>query len=439
MGTLQDIVSFVGKTFSVSRKRYVYRKPQWLLHYSILAATIIAIIVGSMTLLNLFEPFGLFGRIMNVFVRPVTIAINNSLAFIFSRFGIYTFYQIPLVWASIGVIFGTTVLLGLIGYWSVKHGRMFCNTLCPVGAMLGLLSKISLFKIVIDLETCKDCGLCEKVCKAGCIDADSKKVDFENCIGCFNCFEACPTVGLKYQGLMMRIPDKSTQQFDPKRREIIINSLVMIAGVVGSTTVAVNKDTSNLSTKPRQLNPVSPPGSKGIGRLSDYCTACHLCITICPTQVIQPSFLEYGVHGIFMPKMDYSVSYCTYECNICTNICPSGALLPLALDQKKTVQLGKAQFVKDDCIVISQKKDCAACSEHCPTKAVKTIPYEGKLFLPEVHNEICVGCGACEHACPVKPRKAIYVESNPVHLVAQKPPQPKTPKPREQEMKEFPF
>ena len=136
--------------------------------------------------------------------------------------------------------------------------------------------------------------------------------------------------------------------------------------------------------------------------------------------------------------MDYRVNYCTYECTLCTSACPTGAILPLALDAKKLVQIGKVQFVKDDCVVVSKKKDCAACSEHCPTKAVQMVPYEGKLMIPETNNEICVGCGACEHACPVTPNKAIYVESNVLHLRAKKPEIKKLEQPVESG-KDFPF
>jgi ferredoxin len=92
----------------------------------------------------------------------------------------------------------------------------------------------------------------------------------------------------------------------------------------------------------------------------------------------------------------------------------------LALESKKLVQIGKAKFIEDNCIVKSQKTDCGACSEHCPTKAVHMIPYEKNLFIPEVREDYCIGCGACEYACPVKPHKAIYVEGNRTHQLAKK-------------------
>jgi ferredoxin len=105
---------------------------------------------------------------------------------------------------------------------------------------------------------------------------------------------------------------------------------------------------------------------------------------------------------------------------ICGEVCPSGAILPIPLEEKKLSQLGVAKFVKENCIVETEGTDCGACSEHCPTKAVNMVPYKGRLVIPEVKSEYCIGCGACEHACPTKPYKAIYVDGNPIHKIAKK-------------------
>ena len=125
------------------------------------------------------------------------------------------------------------------------------------------------------------------------------------------------------------------------------------------------------------------------------------------------------------PRMDFRTGHCNYECTICTEICPSGALKPLSVERKKETQLGVARFIKENCVVYTDHTNCGACSEHCPTKAVDMVPFpnnSGKqLVIPEVNPDICVGCGGCEHACPTKPYKAIYVDGNPVHKLAQKP------------------
>lgn len=118
--------------------------------------------------------------------------------------------------------------------------------------------------------------------------------------------------------------------------------------------------------------------------------------------------------------MDYKTSFCNYDCVACSEVCPTSAILPLTGSQKKNIQIGKAIFVKENCIVETENTACGACSEHCPTKAVMMVDYKGNLKIPEVTNKFCVGCGACEYACPTRPYKAIYVDGNLVHQVAEK-------------------
>ena len=120
--------------------------------------------------------------------------------------------------------------------------------------------------------------------------------------------------------------------------------------------------------------------------------------------------------------MDFKTSYCDFDCVACTTVCPSGAILPQDVESKHIIQLGKTRFVKENCVVYSEKTDCGACAEHCPTKAVKMeLDPEVNMKAPSITEDICIGCGACEFACPTKPYKAIYIESNGVHEVAQKP------------------
>ncbi len=110
--------------------------------------------------------------------------------------------------------------------------------------------------------------------------------------------------------------------------------------------------------------------------------------------------------------------------------------MPLSVEAKKLTQIGKVTFIKENCIVETERTNCGACSEHCPTKAVNMVPFEGNQVIPEVNNLLCVGCGACEFACPTKPFKAIFVDGNAVHQDAQK---PKTEKLKVDDLEEFPF
>lgn len=437
LGTLQDVVIRLKRFTDRRRKRrrrwFEYRSPRYALHYSLLAATVVLALSGSMILLNILEPFSNFGRMVQGLARPALIGGNNLVAALLSALGSYGVVNLPLKGLSLEVVAVPLVFLGVLVYLSWAHGRFFCNTLCPAGALLGLVARLARFKIVIDEETCTDCGLCEKVCKAYCIDAGTKNVEFSACVSCFNCIESCPTVGVKYAG----------RKFFGKRRGAAVDGgrrAVLKAAALPALllTQSASDTAAAKQLEPRQQTPVTPPGARGVAHFTQMCTACHLCISACPTQVLVPSLFEYGLGGLFQPKLDYWVSYCNYDCKLCSDVCPSGAILPLSLEEKKLVQLGKAVFVKEDCIVITKKTECGACSEHCPTKAVTMVPYEQKLTLPELRNEICVGCGACEHACPTKPRKAIYVEAHQAHQQA-KAPERKKLEQKEEQIQEFPF
>lgn len=422
LGILQDVIIRLRRKID-RRKRFQYRKQYIVLHYALLGATALAAIAGSMTLLNLLEPYSNYGRIMTNGVEPLLILGNNAISFLLGKFGVYSLYRITLraiPWETLGV---SALFLGVVGHMAYRHGRLFCNTLCPAGALLGILSRLSFFKLVVDDDACNGCGACERVCKAGCIESATMTIDFHACVGCFNCLKSCPTDGIVFRSVLAerKMAEKSAS-VNHARRDFVRGigpSILVLLGTGAADGEAPIPMTCGYSDS-KQF-PVSPPGSQSVSRFSRLCTACHLCVTACPSQVLAPSFLEYGVAGVFQPKMNYSAGFCNYDCIVCGQVCPSGAILEVNSVRKKEIQIGRAAFVREDCIVFSKKQDCAACSEHCPTKAVYTVPFGDHLRLPELNNDICVGCGACEHACPTEPRKAIYVVANPVHRKAKKP------------------
>jgi ferredoxin len=218
---------------------------------------------------------------------------------------------------------------------------------------------------------------------------------------------------------------------DPSKRNFLITSVIGVAALYGfkaPDSIPAGKKPKLIVPKPKgqstipekKTSPVSPPGSRSIERFNKICTGCSLCVSACPTKVLQPAFLEYGLIGVMQPHMDYRKGLCEFDCTLCSEVCPTGAIVPLTMEAKHTLQIGQVHFEKKNCIVETEKTDCGACSEHCPTKAVQMVPY-GKLFIPEVNQKICVGCGACEYACPTTPFKAIFVDGNPKHLAAEKP------------------
>ncbi|MCW8806398.1 MAG: 4Fe-4S dicluster domain-containing protein [Ignavibacteriaceae bacterium] len=438
LGTLQDAISRIA--FILNKKKYFRMLNDFkLLKYCVLTVTVLSIFTGSLILLNILDPFSLSGKIFSNIFRLLLIPVNNLAAITLEQFNIYKIYPIELKALSwLAIVFSSSVLL-IIGVMSFNNGRLFCNTICPVGTLLGLTSRFSLYRIKIDEYECSSCGMCETVCKSGCIDNDSKYIDFERCVSCFNCFTVCPSNGIIYKRSNINFDGKITKQINSDKRKFFIRALIGVVGISKFLRAQVKIIPKKDSTKPiiKNVYP-SPPGSVNVEHYYSNCTACHLCVASCPTHVLQPSFLEHGVFNILQPYLDNSAAYCTFECVRCTEICPTGAILPLTVDKKKTLQIGKTNFVKENCVVETEGTSCGACSEHCPTKAVIMLPYKNNLKIPEVRNEYCVGCGACEYACPTKPYKAIYVEGNPIHLVAKEAPQERF----EQEIDykgEFPF
>ncbi|MBF0200972.1 MAG: 4Fe-4S dicluster domain-containing protein [Desulfamplus sp.] len=478
-----------------SSYRFFFLKPNNFLRYSILFVTALLFLTGSGLMLNLLDPFSSLGRILTNLVRPLVIAVNNLLVPGAEILGTHFLYLVrwpALFPISMAVSILTLILVGLL---SARQGRLYCNTVCPVGTFLGLVSKLSIFRIRIDPRACMGCGLCEAVCKAGCIDPGKKSIDVSRCVGCFNCLAVCPAgQALEIENIWMAEkngPGRGAGNKGVGRRGFIFGlaagGAVMAAGGTLKTGEAVTaaggavksgeaitaaggavksgeavtaaggtlktgeaitaaggaiksgeaitaggflKDVTVPQTRPTiipetKTSPVSPPGSVSTARFSSTCTACQLCVSVCPSRVLVPGFLDYGISGIMQPRMDFRYGHCNYDCTDCLEICPSGAILPLSREEKQRVQVGVAKFILENCVVHTDNTNCGACSEHCPTKAVDMVPYldmpDRKLMIPKMNPDICVGCGGCEYACPTKPFKAIYVDGNPVHRAVEKP------------------
>ena len=419
LGTLQDIAAYVFRLFG-GGKRYHFRHPASALRDTLLVITVLTSIGGTTVLLTVLDPFSNFGRIAGGLFRPVYLGANNVASLLLEQAGIRILYRVPNPMQGPEVLFFPVliaiVLLLLVGI----GGRLYCNSLCPLGTFLGLLGERSVVNVAIDKSTCKGCTLCERVCKGECIDRRARTIDLSRCVACFNCLSACPSDSITYGTILHASTALNARPASRARRKFIADSFVTLTGIA----LVADSGKRPLASRPTKVPagssaPVAPPGSISAGHFSERCTACQLCVSACPSHVLSPSLLDRGLSGIFQPKMDYSRGFCNYECVACSQICPSGAILPVSTEEKKLIQLGVAKFVKENCVVITDETECGACSEHCPTKAVTMVPYK-HLVAPEVKSDYCVGCGACEYACPTKPFKAIYVEAGAVHAAAKK-------------------
>ncbi len=417
MGIYQDIIAWISKKVAKKKKRYTYSPAKNILRIAVLVVGISTFIMQFPLILSLIDPYSAYGRIAVSLFRPVYMFGNNILESIFTSFGDYTFYRVDIFVFSYFALVVSVVTLLVIGLFAWKYGRTYCNTICPVGTILGFLSKFSLLKVRIESSGCNSCGLCAMKCKASCIDSKNHKVDHSRCVTCFNCLSSCKKGSLRYG-----MPGKTNINVNPVsvdagKRQFLVTALTTVASVPAVWAKDKIGHISNAKAYTRQT-PISPPGAVSAGHLRKHCTSCHLCISKCPTSVLKPALMEYGIGGMMQPVMFFEKGFCNYDCTICSNVCPNGALHPLTKEEKHLTQVGKVIFKEDICVVITEGTNCGACAEHCPTQAVTMKPYKDGLTLPQIDPDICVGCGGCEFICPVRPYRAIFVEGNSVQLQA---------------------
>ena len=150
-----------------------------------MALFVVGVIAGVAVIPALLDPYSLYGRMVTELLTPLYSGVNNLLVKALGD-GNYTFVEAD-VWMKSGISFALALLtLLVIGYLAWRNGRTYCNTICPVGTLLGYLSKLSFLKIQIDPSSCIQCGRCVRACKASCIDVKNQAIDYSRCVSCFN-------------------------------------------------------------------------------------------------------------------------------------------------------------------------------------------------------------------------------------------------------------
>ncbi|NLG12651.1 MAG: 4Fe-4S binding protein [Lentisphaerae bacterium] len=289
---------------------------------------------------------------------------------------------------------GVAMVLVVLGL-SLWRQRLFCNSLCPVGTFLGWISGLSPLKLRIS-ESCVGCGKCAKVCNAGCIDVEGKRIDNGRCVRCLNCISSCPT-----RAIAWGLKPKQAPMSVPNRRDFLMQCGFSILGLCigGALSGAVGRLAHSLAEVSKEF--VLPPGAGDADRLARLCTACGLCVANCPTNVI---VLKTGG----LPHLDFAHGNCQFDCNRCSSICPTGALKPLDLATKHRTRIGQVVFNAKVCKVFSEEEPCGKCAEACKIEAVVLRKTTG---APRFKRDQCIGCGSCVNICPTKALEIKVVES----------------------------
>ena len=431
LGILQDVFAWLGRRGKKNRLKYSWSPEKKWLRYTMLAVMIVAWIAGLGALVALLAPYSAYGRIVQSLFAPVWAWGNNLFARWAEHAGSYAFYTTDVWLKGLSTLIVAVVTLVTLAVLAWRNGRTYCNTICPVGTVLSFFSRFAMFRPVIDAEKCKNCKVCERRCKASCIHIGEHKIDYSRCVDCFDCLDSCKFGALKYRYAWGKeIPgqarndegqvrnDEGQVRNDGKGRRAFLAGAAIAAGtatlqaqekkVDGGLAVIIDKK------KPVRQRAIVPPGARSLKHFAQHCTACQLCVSVCPNGVLRPST---DLKTLMQPESSYERGYCRPECNKCAQVCPAGAIEKITVEQKSSIQIGHAVWVKENCLAAKGRK-CDNCAHHCPAGAIQMVETEidGKSRrIPVVNEARCIGCGACENLCPARPYSGIYVEGNTIH------------------------
>lgn len=400
--------------------------------YYLLIASLVAAVLGT-GIVGWLDPFSLLVRSVGLSILPATDhALRASLGVLeHSR---YAFVQT--VGGGLHFILGALLLsfrqpyfrlgiwLGLIFVFLValnfRITRFWCRALCPLGALLGIVSRWSVLGLVKNPEHCSDCNRCLLRCQGGDDPIGGVPWHQPECHLCLNCVDECPEHGLRFQFF----PGQKAVGVNLQRRKILTG---LAAGVA---VVPLARSTSGFATE-RHERLLRPPGALDEEYFLARCIRCGECMKVCPNNALHPAFSEAGIEGLWTPVLVPRIGYCETSCVLCSQVCPTGAIWEITEKDKgwsvdvaradKPVRLGTAFYDRGRCLPWAMATDCIVCEEWCPTspKAIYLQPVDvidamgnsKQVKQPYLDPSRCVGCGACEYACPVQDRPAVYVTS----------------------------
>ena len=448
MGVFQDIIAWFGKKARPKKERkipYTYSKAMSALRYTVLGVFVMAIIAGVGSFVALLAPYSSYGRIASNIFQPIYRWGNNILASLAEKYDCYAIYDVDVWVKSMPTLIIAVVTLVIIFILAWRNGRTYCNTICPVGTVLGFFARFSFFHITFDAEKCKNCSMCSRNCKTSCIDYKTHTVDYSRCVTCGNCLEKCKFGALSYKFAMpsmatafpkpvvvekpapkaeAKAEETKAPVKDPGLRTFLTTIAVGAAAaakaqiIPEATDKKVDGGLAEIAdkVKPNRATKIVPPGAVSLKNMASHCTGCQLCVSACPNGVLRPST---DLLTLMQPEASYEVGYCRPECVRCSEVCPAGAISLIDVAEKSSIQVGHAVWTRELCVPIKDGQECGNCARHCPSGAITMVPLDvndpKSLKIPVVNEELCIGCGACENLCPSRPLSAIHVEGHEVH------------------------
>lgn len=382
LGILQDIVNRALRPRGMKSARYT---PNHYLVRALFAAVAFgSLACGSVAVLMWLDPYSICARVFATL--PLLAQGADSVA-----------------WGGVAAVaFGIALPLGMAAW----RGRLYCNTICPVGAVLGLLARFAPFAPRLNASACRRCATCLRRCKVHAIDLKNGRIDSTRCVACYDCVAACPhrAITLRKPAAPKETPAEAPA--DPTRRAILgLGALTLASALLPIPARAEEEQGGGDSESTEKDLPILPPGAgKSRARFLDTCTACGLCIANCPTGVLRPSVTAHGWDGFLKPYLAISAPqglseglFCRFDCNRCSTLCPTGALTPLSLAEKQKTRIALAQHKPSRCIPWQTGYECGHCAAACPTQALTLR----QATVPIRENpDACTGCRRCMRVCP---------------------------------------
>ena len=372
--------------------------------YFLLVIFVVAALTG-LSLAFLMDPMALLTRFYTFFIYPLVLTVINLsldlLRPLFQALGwvslshLHYFQSVYYMTAITLLIFGGIIALNRL------VPRFWCRYLCPLGALLSLISPLGLFKRRVN-EDCNECLKCQKTCPMGAVGEDPRGTRLPECIQCRTCAKVCPQNAITFPASLSLGGEYSKVDFS--RRGFVYS----LAGGLGAGFLAMQTPFALKQSK-HQL--IRPPGAIPETEFLRTCIRCGECMKSCLTNTLQPCFWEAGFSGLWTPKMDPRLAPCDQNCNVCGKVCPTQAIRSVSLEEKTHAKVGTAVLRKEMCLVWAENKICLICDEICPYNAIVFRPVEG-YRRPVVIASKCNGCGFCEQRCPVKGDSAIVVVPN---------------------------